>query len=241
MGTKILDEFQKHFWLGLLLFLLVSLLVFYRNAQLNSAYKQAKKDFELSLAEREARIGSLENEKAKWRREAEQNLKKANESAAEAKKIREAMAREEEENRKLRETIAVMPVDEIVSQFRLRLAVGESDVYRNELGFQFSIAAGRKALVRIADADYFSLVREPQYKALLAKNEEEKSELRGTIEKQDKALAASDAIELENKQIKIDYAELLKKSERQAKWLQFTIGGTTVAVVVAGLVFFLKK
>lgn len=228
-------------WLCVAVFLLLTSILFLRNARMASDYKEAKKSFESSLAQAEARIGQLENEKAKWRREAEMNLKKADENATETKKIREAMAREEEENKKLQGAIAVMPIDEIVSQFRLRLAVGEDDVYRNQLGFQFSIAAGRKALLRIADADYFSLTREPYYKALLVKGEEEKSSLRGTIGDLNKALEASDGIENENKRIKIDYAELLKKSERQAKFLRFTIGGTTVAIVAAGLVLFLKR
>jgi len=236
-----MDKFQKLFWWSLVILLAICGFFFYQNAVQRATYKSEKKQFEQTLAEREGRIRTLKGKEEMWKDEAAQALARADQSAAESERLRAQMIEKDRENEELKGRVAAMPEDAIAAEFRLRLKMPETDIYRNAAGIQFSLLAARAGLLRMIDADYFTLTKEPLFEQRIAEKEKENGDLRETIADQATALAACDGIKGEWEKIKIDYRRILKKSESQAKWLRFTIGGTAVAVTIAGLVFILKK
>jgi hypothetical protein len=234
MVAKILDQVRKFGWLFAAFVILTIVFLFVRDLRLGAAYKVEKRVFKEKLERAEGEISRLSAERQAWMDKAAENLAAADSQAAKNKDLEAALATKSKENEALKKKIEAMPADDVVAETRIRLSVGAEDVYRNSLGIQFSLAAGRKNLSRLYDAD-FSLVKEQEFARVIDGQKREIASLRATISDQAGALNAGQGIIVQYEQLKIDYADILKKSERQARWLKFTIGGVAVAIAAGGL------
>lgn len=236
--TKILDAIRKWAWLAVVVLALCALALLVRNIRLDAAYRAEKAAFKANLAAYEHEIVKLTGEVAAWSEKANAAYLQADAAAATTALLRESMAAKDRENEALKGKIATLPASDIVIQTRSRLGV--ADIRETTQGIEFSLNAGRINLQRLTDADHFTLVKGPAYEKLIAGKDTEIADLRTAFHDQGMALDACRDTWRAYEAMKTDYAAILAKSERQAKWLRFTVKGVVVTASAVGLYLILK-
>ena len=237
----IFEQIRKWLVLAVVIFVVLSLFLFVKNIQKSAAYKVEKKNTEEKVKAGEARISDLEKSEAKHKAEAEKNKKVANEEAAKREADNKASEKKlKEQNEAWQKKVAAMTADAVVEDTRARLKLGEADIYKNSFGIQFSLVGAKVNLLRIADADSFTLDREPQYKLNEASFKRQIANLTKSNEDKDGAIADCDGTKTENIKIKAEKDGLLKKSEAQVRWLKISIPVAGTAVVVTLIYIALK-
>lgn len=228
---------QARKWVTLILIVVAGVLAYLaiRSLRRAAAYEAERAAFEDKLR-------TAETEISRYKSEADASHKIALEARREADLARQAEAdvknalhRSEAERAIAQARIATMTASNVVLELRTRLKMADAEIQETRAGIVFSLAAGRRGLSRIVDADEFEFSLIPQYKKLIDLKTQENEKLRVAIAAQDSEnLALRGAITQYDK-LKIDYANILKKSESQARLLKWTIGGGVIVVSIAGL------
>lgn len=227
------DKILKTGWFIVVVFLAATFFLVLKNVRDRAAYKVEKEAFEQKLTAGEARITDLEGTEATAKADAKKYQEAADAEAAKRKADNEAWAKKAAvDNAAWQKKVGAMTADAVVEDIRAKLKLPAEDVYKNSFGVQFSLLGAKTNLLRLGDADYFTLTEKPKYIADIQSLGRENADLRAANKKQGEALAACDGIKDENKKIKADYAGILKTSENQAKWLRVTIPAGTVAIIV---------
>jgi len=235
-----LENIRKWLVLAVVVFVVLSIFLFVKNIQKSAALKVEKKNTEEKVNAAEARIKDHERAEGEYKVEAEKNKRAADEEGRkreEDRKAAEKKLREQDETWKKK--VAAMTTDAVVDDTRVRLKLGEADVYKNSFGVQFSLIGAKVNLLRIADADSFDL-KEKAWKLDEDSFKRQIANLTTSNEKKDGALSECDGTKEENRQIKIDKDKLQKKTERQVKWLKISIPVAGTAVVVTLIYIFSK-
>jgi len=237
----IFEQIRKWLVLAVVVFVILSIFLFVRDIQKSAAYKIEKKNTEEKIKAAEARISAAEKSEVEHKAEAAKNKKAADEEAVKREADNKASEKKlREQNEAWEKKVSAMTADAVVEDTRVRLKLGETDVYKNSFGVQFSLVGAKTNLLRIADADSFTLKKEPQYKKNEESFKEQIAKLMSSSDEDKKALADCDGTKEENKQIKIENDSLLKKSESQVKWLKITIPAAGIAILSAGLYLWSK-
>ena len=202
-------------------------------------YKVERQAFQEKLEARDAAISQLEGERKVWMEKAQASMEDANAEVERRLQIERKLHDKDIENGLLKKAIATMPDDAVVAQTKSLLLVGEADVFRTSQGIQFSIGAARKNLACLYDLDMLKATVDSE-RQIIGSLRIENVRLRDVIASKDRVIEATDGINNELRQLRIDYADILKKSERQAKKMKLTIGGATIAVGVAAVLLVLK-
>ena len=241
MFIRILEMIRKYLWLGTAVFIVCALVIFVNQQRNIAAYKVEKEQFKKELKQKESDIKNLNDVQLSWMNAATTEKANAEKQAKINKELQEQLTKTNIENEQQKRLIEKMVADEVVAETRKKLALSENDIWKNGFGIQFTLVGAKKNLLRLADADYFSLVREPKLLEIIGGKDKEISDLRNAIFNDEKALTVCDEIKLKYDQIKIDYAGILKKSEKQAKWLNISYGTTAIAAIVTVLYILLRK
>lgn len=241
MINKIIDFIKRYLGLAAVIFVGISVFLFVQDIRQKAVYKVEKQWFEERLKQKESDIKNLNEVQLNWMNAATIEKANAEKQAKINKELQEQLKKINIENEQQKVLIKKMTADEVVAETRKRLALSETDIWKNGFGVQFTLVGAKKNLLRLADADYFSLVREPKLLEIIGGKDKEISDLRNAIFNDEKALTVCDEIKLKYDQIKIDYAGILKKSEKQAKWLNISYGTTAIAAIVTVLYILLRK
>ena len=235
MINKIIDFIKRYLGLAAVIFVGISVFLFVQDIRQKAVYKVEKQWFEERLKQKESDIKNLNEVQLNWMNAATIEKANAEKQAKINKELQEQLKKINIENEQQKVLIKKMTADEVVAETRKRLALSETDIWKNGFGVQFTLVGAKKNLLRLADADYFSLVREPKLLEIINGKDKEISGLRKTIFNYEKALTTCDEVKANYEKIKLDYADILKKSEKQTKWLKFTASGTVVAVGATAL------
>jgi hypothetical protein len=238
---KIFAQIKKYSVLGTIIFIILAIFFFIEGQRKSAAYKVEKEQFKKELKQKEYDIKNLNEVQLNWMNAATIEKANAEKQAKTNKELQEQLIKTNIENEQQKRLIEKMVADEVVAETRKKLALSETDIWKNGFGVQFTLVGAKKNLLRLADADYFSLVREPKLLEIINGKDKEISDLRNAIFNDEKALSVCDKIKLKYDQIKIDYAGILKKSEKQAKWLNISYGTTAIAAIVTVLCVLLRK
>jgi hypothetical protein len=233
--NKILDQLRKFAWLIIGILILIILLSFIQNLRQSAAYKVEKQNFEEKLKQSESDIKNLNEAQLNWMNAAMIEKANAEKQAKVNKELEEQLKKIKIENEQQKGLIEKMTADEVLIETRAKLSLSETDIWKNRFGVQFSLMGAKKNLLRLSDADYFTLVKEPILLKIIEGKDKQINSLNTAIINDENALKTCDEIKQKYSQIQISYADILKKSERQAKWLKFSIGGFAVAVTAGGL------
>jgi hypothetical protein len=241
MFIRILEMIRKYLWLGTAVFIVCALVIFVNQQRNIAVYKVEKEQFKKELKQKESDIKNLNDVQLSWMNAATTEKANAEKQARANKELQEQLIKTNIENEQQKRLIEKMVADEVVAETRKKLALSETDIWKNGFGVQFTLVGAKKNLLRLADADYFSLVREPKLLEIINGKDKEISGLRKTIFNYEKALTTCDEVKSNYEKIQIDYANILKKSEKQTGLLRLSYGITITAVIVTALYILLRK